>query len=130
MRAELRLDVLFARVAAALQPGGAFIFDAVARPRDDVMSYTAERSGHDWHLSIDVAEEPQRRLLRRDIIIVRGAGAERSRTREVHYLRTLDPTEVADSLTGLGFEVELAAQYGDMAVPPGRFVCFARKLAL
>ena len=77
-----------------------------------------------------MAEEPERSLLRRDITIVRGTGVERSRTREVHYLRTLDPTEVAESLTRLGFEVELAAQYGDMAVPPGRFVCFARKLAL
>lgn len=29
---ELRLDILFARVAAALQPGGALILDAVERP--------------------------------------------------------------------------------------------------
>ncbi|HEX7123650.1 MAG TPA: class I SAM-dependent methyltransferase [Gemmatimonadaceae bacterium] len=124
---ELRLDVLFGRIATALEPGGFLIFDAVECARDEAMNYTAQRSGDDWHLSVRVTEDTERRLLTREIDIVRGSGAERSRSREVHYVRTLDPNETKDLLTALGFDVTLSRAYGDMPLAPRRFACIAQK---
>src|SRR5690606_31284179 len=95
---ELSLERLFARIAAALLPGGVLIFDAVEHARDEAMNYSAERSGDDWNLSVRVTEDTTRSLLKREITIVRGSSGARRRTREVHYVRTLDPIETRESL--------------------------------
>lgn len=108
-----RLRTLFGRVAAALAPGGLFIFDVI---QPGYLGGAGEDfrcvHGNDWTICLTVREEAARRRLVRDMTVFRKAGALYRRRREVHRLRLYDGHAVAADLRSLGFTVRRVKGYG------------------
>jgi SAM-dependent methyltransferase len=107
----------FGRVAAALRPGGWFLFDISSR--DKLSSMDGQFYGEEtdtaaclWQNRYDLSN----RVLTMDMtfFIDRGDGLY-ERAREVHRQRAHDPAELADVLTGAGFD------------PPEVFTAFTRR---
>ncbi len=122
------LRPLFARVYAALRPGGLFVFDVAepgqvppGRPRQGMTS------GAGWVIQVDVREDPKARLLTRSMTFWRLAGDYIRRGEEVHRQRLYPKKEVKEALSGAGFEVRTARSYGAVPLPRAHTAFFARK---
>ncbi|MFY9822933.1 MAG: methyltransferase domain-containing protein [Thermoanaerobaculia bacterium] len=122
------LRPLFARVHAALRPGGLFVFDVAEpgqvppdRPR------TGSSSGADWEIHVDVREDPRARILTRSMVFHRREGDSVRRSEEAHRQRLYPQKEVREALAGAGFEVRTARAYGAVPLPPAHSAFFARK---
>jgi SAM-dependent methyltransferase len=100
---------LFARIHAALAPGGMLIFDLAApgrepppeRPRHD------RRAGDGWTLCMEAWEEGER--LVRDITVVRDGGP---RVHERHDVVLHPPERVLADLEAAGFTARVLDGYG------------------
>ncbi len=129
-----RLDLapLFSRVAQALPRGGLFVFDAVVRAGrgEDLLRYRSWQAGADWAVLVDVAEDAERRTLRRDITLFRSVGGASDgyrRSEETHRVDVLDPRDVSGALREAGFTVRTSRAYGDHALAPRRLAFIARR---
>jgi SAM-dependent methyltransferase len=116
------LPKLFARIQAALRPGGLFLFD-LAGP--GVLHGDGRRhfsAGPDWAVLVEYHE--QGHVLTRHItsFVERGAGYRRSE--EVHRQRVYRPAEILPLLRAAGFTARNVRGY---SAGPGRHVYLARK---
>jgi len=118
------LHSLFERVAAALRPGGLFVFDLVRATDAEPMSYRTWRAGPDWAVLIEVEEDAQNRRLRRGIVAFRAVGGAWRRSQETHWLQLFTREEVAAALRAAGFSARELAGYGSRSLAPQR-VAFA-----
>jgi SAM-dependent methyltransferase len=124
-----QLRSLFARVHAALRPGGLFIFDVAEpgqappdRPRKGMTS------GLGWVISVDVREDPKSRILTRSMSFLRFEGGDDLRRgEEVHRQRLYPRKEVKAALVEAGFEVRTARAYGSVPLALAHTAFIARK---
>lgn len=115
-------------VAAALRPGGIFIFDVRLRSTKPVAPRTAARMGDDWACIADIEEDTSGRLTR-EITTFRRRGRSYRRSHETHLLQLYSSAEIAEWLRALNFRVRTRKQYGDYRLGPRQAVFIAKKLA-
>lgn len=120
---------LFARVHAALRPGGMFAFD-VAEPGRAGRAWprVANRAGDDWAVLVLANEDPEERLLTRRITSFRRVGKLYRRSEEVHRLRLYKATDLAEGLRRAGFRARVLSGYGAYRLPGPRAALVARKV--
>lgn len=122
------LRPLFARVHAALRPGGLFVFDVAEpgqvppdRPRQGMTS------GPGWVIQVEVREDPKARLLTRSMTFDRFEGDRIRRGEEIHRQRLYPKKEVKEALADAGFEVRTARAYGAVPLALAHTAFFTRK---
>jgi SAM-dependent methyltransferase len=122
------LDPVFRRVHAALRPGGLFVFDVIepgqlprGRPRQ------GHRTGDDWAVMVDLAEDPKRQQLTRSITMFRRVGRLYRRSEELHRVQLYRGRDLAAVLRSIGFLVRLHRSYGDYRLRRAHAVLVARK---
>ena len=104
---------LFARVRAALRPGGIFLFDVVEPGRERGGPRRDWHEGSDWMLCLEAREDDAARRLERRITVFRRAGATYERSDERHELWLSPRDEVLADLAAAGFErPHLLSAYG------------------
>lgn len=119
-----QLESLFARVTRSLIPGGLLVFDLiVAGPTMLCRTWTA---GDDWAVLVGVSEDPDARVVSRDITVFRDMGPGYRRSFERHRQRVWDPEEVRASLEHLGFAVVTSERYGRHELAPRRLAFVAQ----
>jgi SAM-dependent methyltransferase len=118
------LAALFEKVAAALRPGGMFIFDLLVTS-SSLMRYRTWTAGKDWACMLAVTEDSGR--LFREITTFRQQGRSYRRNVEHHRLRVVPRQAVVSDLRGAGFKVQASRRYGDSLLAPRRMAFFARK---
>jgi SAM-dependent methyltransferase len=123
------LAATFRRVAAALPPGGWFVFDLLVAGEGPPMDYRVWSEGQGWTVLVRVEEDRPRRRLTRDIVTYRRRGREWHRHVERHVLRVPSRAEVAAALRAAGFTVRVATRYGEAALLPRRAAFIARRRA-
>jgi SAM-dependent methyltransferase len=116
---------LFRRVAAALPPGGLFVFDAIVAGRE--LPRHTFALGEDWAVLSLLAEDHRRRRLVRDITTCRRHSRGWRRRREHHEQRVASPGEIAAALRAAGFAVRTSRRYGRFALMPRRLAFVARR---
>jgi SAM-dependent methyltransferase len=125
---ERDLSRLFRRVFGALAPGGLFVFDIAEPDRalgDGPRRYWKE--GNDWAVLVEAQGDRKRRVLSRRIVCYRRPGKLFRRSEEMHRVRLFDASELAASLTEVGFEVEARKRYGRTPLLPATAVMIGRK---
>jgi len=125
--ADKLLTSFFRRVADALPVGGMFIFDVIGLGEPSLAARTF-RSGDDWAVLVETAENQSQRILVRNIEIFRGVGDLYRRSHEVHTVRLFEVTKVCEQLASMGFVTETARSYGTQELPPRRHAFFATRL--
>ena len=116
------LPQLFARIDAALRPGGLLLFD-LAGPgvlRGDGRRHFS--AGADWAVLVEYREQGDLLTRRITSFVERGAGYRRSE--EVHRQRLYRPAEILPLLRASGFTARNTRGYSP---GPGRNVYLARK---
>ncbi len=127
-RAERRLNRLFRRVHAALQPGGVFVFDVVTPGRvPGGGPRQLHRLTDDWAVLVTVEEDRKRRVLTRHITSFRQLGENYRRDSETHRQRLFVPRELTDRLRRVGFRVRRLPGYGEFDFARGVAGFLARK---
>jgi SAM-dependent methyltransferase len=119
------LPSLFARIHAALRPGGLLVFDLAAPglvPAGHSRTWTA---GPNWAVLTDNHVEGD--LLTRHITSFRELGAGYRRSEEVHRQRLYRPGEILALLRAAGFRARTRRRYGEVWPGRGRHVYVARK---
>jgi SAM-dependent methyltransferase len=121
-----RLGEVFRRVYAALEPGGAFIFDVaeLGRNADRQVAYI---EGDDWACIVRFETEPERQQLTRHIVAFRKVGRHYRRSEEVHRLQLYRGGALLELLRAAGFRARLVRKYGDFPLPPATVGVIARK---
>lgn len=126
---DRRLDALFARIAAALEPGGALAFDVIVADPRRPLDGSFARTGEDWAVIAELKEDLPAGRLTRAITIFRRHDAGWRRSRETHEVRVFDTEALLDRLRAHGFAVETATSYGDAPLKPRRRAFLARRAA-
>lgn len=120
---------LFARIFAALEPGGLLFLDIteVGLDRDRDRSFA---EGDDWAcLTRYEYDEPSSRL-HRHITTFRRVGTMYRRGHERHTVQLYDADQVAAALNRTGFDVRQVRRFGEAALLPRRAGFIASKPAL
>lgn len=114
----------FQQAAGILPPGGMLIFDVI-ETGEPSLAGRFWRSGLDWAVLVDTAEDQASRTLIRTIETFRDVGGLYRRGHEIHRVRLFDTKEVASLLAGCGFATETAQAYGTERLAPRRraFLC-------
>jgi SAM-dependent methyltransferase len=123
------LSGLFGRVARALRPAGLFLFDVIVPSPGRLMNTRSWRAGDDWAVLVHASEEPERRLLTREITTFRRVGEAYRRSHETHRVRVYDRAEIERELREAGFSARACRRYGECELLPGRLAFRARKRA-
>jgi SAM-dependent methyltransferase len=112
------IKAFFARVHAALRPGGVFVFD-LAEPDEEKPGSlrTGQIVKDDWAIFFTV-EERKRRLVRRITTFRKHQKNSWRRTDETHIQRLYGASEVIPQLRESGFRVRLVRSFGGMPLPP------------
>jgi SAM-dependent methyltransferase len=119
---------LFRRIFAALAPGGLLIFDVAGPGRvPGGGPRQIYREGDDWAVLVTAEEDRKRGLLMRHITSFRKVGELYRRDHEVHRLRLLTWSELAEPLREVGFRLRRLSGYGEMSFGPGLTGFLARK---
>lgn len=118
-----QLARLFARVHAALEPGGVFLFDVATPGRGgpsgsrsgftDTGAYTMHFRAHET-----TDDHGEAVLERRMVLFTRDDDVYR-RSDEVHHLRLYPASTVTDMLAAAGFRSTRLVAYGDLPLPHG-----------
>ncbi|MBZ5728512.1 MAG: methyltransferase domain-containing protein [Acidobacteriia bacterium] len=127
-RARAAPHRLFARVFAALRPGGVFVFDAATPdriPEDGPRRHWTDGPG--WAVLVETAGGRRRRTLTRRIVSFRRIGGHYRRREEVHTLRLYRSAQILEDLTRAGFDAVPLAGYGRFRFPHGIAGFVARK---
>ena len=122
------LPRLFRRIAAALRPGGLFVFDLIVADPRQPMAYRTWQAGDDWSVLVAVAEQPARQRLVREITTFRRIGARYRRTHEIHLVRVCSRAAIERMLRRAGFSVRVLRRYGAANLAPRRLAFCARKI--
>jgi SAM-dependent methyltransferase len=122
------LTPVFARVFAALRPGGVFVFD-VLEPGQ--LTRGVPRRRHrvedDWAVLVEFEEDAARREAARRITSFRRVGKLYRRSDEVHRLRLYEGRELAAQLGRVGFRARTLRRYGDFPLGRAHVALLARK---
>jgi SAM-dependent methyltransferase len=121
------LGPLFKRIAAALRPGGLFIFDVILRSGRRPMRYRTWEAGEDWAVLADVSEEPARRRVERRILTFRRVGETFRRSEERHRVRLFSRAQLERQLRAAGLTVRTSRRYGALELPSRRLAFVARR---
>jgi SAM-dependent methyltransferase len=124
---DRRIESLFARVAAALEPGGLFAFDVIVADDDHPIHGTPSRAGLDWAVLSVLTEDLDARRLIRTITAFREIDGRYRRSDEVHIVRVFETAALAMMLKANGFAVEVSTHYGMHALLPRRRAFLAHK---
>jgi SAM-dependent methyltransferase len=118
------LDDVFARIHAALCPGGLLLFDLAGPGRVPPAGVRAWTEGEGWTVVVDAVEHDD--LLERRIVAFREQpdGSFR-RTEELHRLRLHHPRRVLERLREAGFIAETLPHGYDGETLPGTWSAFA-----
>ncbi len=122
-----RLELLFARVARALRPGGMFLFDVMLREGPS-LKYRNWRAGKDWTVLFEVEENTRQRLLIRRNIAFRKIRNGWRRSDEVHRVQLYTRSQVLRALRRAGFTVRTSHSYGSFQLLPRRLAFLARRV--
>jgi len=119
---------LFARVHAALRPGGVFLFDTaepkrLARP----LPYQIWRKGRDWAILVSTDGDRDRNILRREMTFFRKDGNCYRRSEETHVLRLYAARDLIADLMDCGFTARRFSSFGGFQPPLGMAVVVAVK---
>jgi SAM-dependent methyltransferase len=115
---------VFARIFAALTPGGVFLFDLAGPGRGGVRRTFFEGDG--WAVGMNASERDD--LLVRKITTFRKTECgDWRRSFEEHRLRLWSAPEVTAQLVAAGFRVELLDDYRGSNMPPALQAYLARK---
>ncbi|HEX8159038.1 MAG TPA: class I SAM-dependent methyltransferase [Solirubrobacteraceae bacterium] len=106
------LVALMRRVAAALQPGGLFVFDIVIPGREPAGGRRTWSEGADWLLCLHAHEDPDRRMLTREITIFRQLGDGYRRSDETHRLWLYSRADAVADLEAAGLQPRILSGYG------------------
>jgi SAM-dependent methyltransferase len=118
------LHRLFARVRAALLPGGLFLFDLPGPGRVPEGSRRGFSEGPGWAIFFEVRERGLR--LERRVVTFRRVGGSWRRREEVHALRLHRPGVVLAELRAAGFRARALSGYGALRLGPGWTAFLAR----
>jgi SAM-dependent methyltransferase len=119
---------LFARVYAALRPGGVFVFDMLEPGQlPGGNPVRRHRTGDDWAVMVEVEEDTARQVLTRNITCFRRVGKLYRRSEEVHRQRLCRGRDMAVMLSKAGFRVRLLRGYGRFRLGRAKAVLLARK---
>ncbi len=122
------VERVFRRIYAALSPGGFFVLDVAepgrVPPPGVLRSHT---EGPGWAVLLTAQEDEQQRLLTRHITSFCQVGDLYRRGHEVHRLRLLPRSEVAQCLQEVGFQVRTLAGYGALPFAQGHVGFVASK---
>ena len=103
---EATLRATLARCAGALGTGGLLLFDVMRHTEGEPMRYRHwSAEGDDWMIAVDVAEEPEARLITRTMWMYRAEGERYRRTTEVHRVWTFTLEELRTWLGEAGFSI-------------------------
>jgi SAM-dependent methyltransferase len=120
------LRAFFARVYAALRPGGVLLFDFMASAEG--RTYPAKsRAGHDWAIVVRASFNGAKSVLTREITTFRKIGRDYRRTHETHHVTIYAAEDVRDLLAGAGFRVTMRRSYGRLRLLPGDLAVIAQK---
>jgi SAM-dependent methyltransferase len=119
------LPSLFARIHAALRPGGLLVFDLAGPGLVPGGRSRAWTTGPNWAVLVDNHEEGD--LLTRHITSFRKRGAGYRRSEEVHRQRLHRPGDILALLRTAGFRARTRRTYGEVSPGPGRRVYVARR---
>jgi SAM-dependent methyltransferase len=118
--ARRNLPRLFARIYAALRPGGVFLFDVAGPSRIlDSAPHRHWTEGDGWAVLVESQGDPMRLTLTRRIVCYRRMGSRYRRTAETHRLQLYRPADILRAFAGTGFHAETLASYGRFRLPPG-----------
>lgn len=126
--AERDLEGFFARVHAALRPGGLLVLDVAGPGR--VPGGGPNRSwdeGDDWAVLVEVSEKPRLHELTRRIVTFRRTAGRWRRTETEHHQRLYSASQVATLLRGAGFRTRILRGYGGEPFAPGHRVLLASR---
>ncbi len=116
---------LFRRIHKALEPGGLFVFDFLAkgiRPRRP-----GYRTGKDWACLSSSEIDASGNKLTRHITSFRKSGKLFRRIEETHHLHLHDRASLMQEIRDTGFRAQYIRGYGDMKFSPGHVGILARK---
>ncbi|HEX4948103.1 MAG TPA: class I SAM-dependent methyltransferase [Blastocatellia bacterium] len=122
------LSSLFARVFAALRPGGAFIFDLLqpgVQRAANPQRICSE--GKDWAILVEKEEDFAKRTLTRRMTMFRKVGKLYRRSTETHVVQLCKALDIAHALRDEGFRVQLIYGYGEMKFRPAHVGFIATK---
>lgn len=119
---------IFQRIFAALAPGGLLVFDMAGYARAPLHSQQRTfTEGSDWAVLMETEADTTNNLLTRHITTFRMLGELYRRDSEVHQLQLVEPEEVRDALSNVGFSVQVLDCYGSLPLPQGLIGFFAKK---
>ena len=120
------LGPFFRRVAAALPPGGLFIFDFMASAKG--RTYPARSiSGADWELIVRAELNGTERTLVRRMTLLRKVNGRYRRSRETHHVTIRSKDEVRAALVDAGFAAAMSRSYGRYRLLRGDVAVVAKK---
>lgn len=115
------LRALFARVRAALPPGGLFLFDLAGPGRGPSGGRAVTNLYEDatWSIVVRTTEDAAAKRLTREQVFFWREGDGWRRGRETHVLHLHDPADVERDLRAAGFRVRRLRRYGERPFPRG-----------
>ena len=111
-----------------LTSGRLLIFDVIGLGEPSLAGRTW-KSGDDWAVMVETAENQREGSLVRNIEVFRRIGDAYRRSHEVHKVRLLDVWTLCNQLASCGFAIETSQSYGTQQLPPRRHAVFATRLA-
>jgi cyclopropane fatty-acyl-phospholipid synthase-like methyltransferase len=117
----------FARVHAALEPGGLFIFDFIESAQRRTYPATS-RGGRDWALVSRADLDRSGRILTRRMVTIRKVGKHFRGSQETHRVRVHSRQDMAAALADAGFAARMSRAYGRYRLMAGDVAVVAEKL--
>lgn len=123
-----RLGPIFQRIFDALESGGLFLFDLV-EPGQVKAGQASQgfREGDDWMVLVEKQEDLEKMILTRRIITFRQEGSLYRRDEEIHRQQLYNAEKIAEQLSQIGFQVQIANAYGEYELAISRKAITARK---
>jgi len=121
------LGRFFRRAHEAIRPDGLLIFDFIASVRGRTYP-TRTFAGTSWTMAVRADVDRRRRLLTRDIVVVRTVNGRSRSSRETHRVRIYEPRTIVAAVERAGFVVQMPRSYGRAALPRGDLAVVARRI--
>lgn len=124
---DAQVQALFVQVAVRLVPDGLFLFDVMVAGTGERLDYRSLQTGEDWAVLMESSEQPDARLLVRDITLFREVSGCYRRSRETHRVRLFDPDRLQELLRSCGSQVTVSDHYHSFPLARRRLAFLAQK---